>query len=447
MVTTTAFGQQPLSSGLDKADMNLNVKPGTDFFEYAAGGWNAAHPLTAEYARFTQFEALHETNNKQLRGLIEEIAAKESKPGTLEQKIGALYRLAMDSTRRNKEDFSPIKPTLDRVMAIQTRRDVQYVTAALSARSISAFFGVGCMADLKNSALNLMQVGQGGIAMGERDYYLNEDEPTKKVREAYKKYVKNLFVMTGTEEAEATKRMEAVLAIETRIAKASYSAVELRDNEKNYHKISYAQLLNDYPGIDWSTYFLLNGIPAFEEISVCQPEPIHEVEKILEECSIEDLKSYLYFNVVNDAAGRLSDRFRSEMFDFYGRTMSGAEADRPLWKRAIGAVESALGMAVGRMYVEKYFPESSKQRMIELVKNLQDALGERIDAQAWMSDETKAKAHEKLATFYVKIGYPDKWMDYTGLVIDESLSYYEKHGTRFRLYEQALYRHARQQAR
>jgi putative endopeptidase len=353
------------------------------------------------------------------------MAAKQHKQGSLEQKIGSLYRLAMDSVRRNKEDYAPIKALLDEVQSINSRKDVQYEMAKLQSHGISNFFSFGCDADLKDAKWNLMQINQGGISMGERDYYLENDEPTKKIREAYRTYVKNLFVMTGMTPDKADKAMEAVLKIETRIASASYSATKQRDVEGNYHKMSYQKLLSDFSGIDWSTLFLLNGVPAFNDISVNQPEPIHEVEKILQECSIDELKAYLYYKIVDDASSSLSDRFRQESFNFYNRTMAGAEQDKPRWKRAVGAVEGALGMAVGRLYVEKYFPESSKQRMVELVKNLQTALGQRIDQQKWMSTETKKKAHEKLNSFYVKIGYPDEWMDYSKLNIDESLSYYD----------------------
>lgn len=423
---TSAWAQQDkLSSGIDKANMDLNAKPGTDFYQYATGGWTAAHPLTPEYSRYAQFDALAENNRKQLRGLIEEMAAKQHKQGSLEQKIGSLYRLAMDSVRRNKEDYAPIKALLDEVQSINSRKDVQYEMAKLQSHGISNFFSFGCDADLKDAKWNLMQINQGGISMGERDYYLENDEPTKKIREAYRTYVKNLFVMTGMTPDKADKAMEAVLRIETRIASASYSATKQRDVEGNYHKMSYQKLLSDFSGIDWSTLFLLNGVPAFNDISVNQPEPIHEVEKILQECSIDELKAYLYYKIVDDASSSLSDRFRQESFNFYNRTMAGAEQDKPRWKRAVGAVEGALGMAVGRLYVEKYFPESSKQRMVELVKNLQTALGQRIDQQKWMSKETKKKAHEKLNSFYVKIGYPDEWMDYSKLNIDESLSYYD----------------------
>lgn len=422
---STVFAQDNLSSGIDKANMDLTAKPGTDFYQFATGGWQKAHPLTPEYSRYAQFDALAENNRKQLRELIEEMASKPQAKGTLEQKIGSLYRLAMDSVRRNKEDYAPIKALLAEVQAIDSRKGIQYEMARLQALGISNFFSFGCDADLKDAKWNLMQVNQGGISMEERDYYLGEDEPTKKIREAYRQYVTNLFTMTGMDAAKAKEAMEAVLKIETRIATASYSATQLRDVEGNYHKMSYKALLNDYPGIDWSTQFLLNGIPAFENITVNQPEPIHEVEKILAECSLDELKAYLYYKIVDDASSALSDRFRQEAFNFYNHVMSGAEQDRPRWKRAVGSVEGALGMAVGRLYVEKYFPESSKQRMVELVKNLQVALGQRIDQQKWMSAETKQKAHEKLNSFYVKIGYPDEWMDYSKLDIDESLSYYE----------------------
>ena len=421
----TAWAQPAQVSGIDKANMDLTANPGTDFYQYATGGWREAHPLTAEYARYSQFELLAENNRRQLRELIEDLAATQHPQGSLEQKIGSLYRLAMDSLRRNTEDFNPIRPLLTEIEAIDSRSGVQFEMARLSANGVSTFFDLGCDADLKDAEWNLVQINQGGISMGERDYYLGDDEPTRKIREAYRNYVKQLFSMTGKSEAEAQAAMEGVLRIETRIAEASYSATQLRDVENNYHKMSYAALLKDFGGIDWSTLCLLNGIPAVADVSVNQPEPIHEVERILADCPLEDLKAYLYYKVVDDAADALSDRFRAAQFDFYSRTMSGTEQDRPRWKRAVSAVESALGMAVGRMYVEKYFPESSKQRMMELVKNLQVALGQRIDQQSWMSEETKRQAHEKLNTFYVKIGYPDQWMDYSALDIDEKLSYYE----------------------
>lgn len=422
---TGGLAQGVTGTGIDKSNMDLAAKPGTDFFEYAAGGWMKKHPLTPEFSRYAQFDLLQENNQKRIHSLIESLAKEAHAKGSLQQKIGSLYRLAMDSTRRNAEGYVPIRGYLEAISAIKDRRAIQFYAAKLSSLGIPTFFNFSCDADLKDAKWNLVQISQGGISMGERDYYLGEDEPTKKVREAYRKYVEQLFAMTGCDAATAKKNMEAVLAIETQIARASYSSTQLRDVEANYHKMPYAQLLTDYPDVDWSTLFLLNGIPAVEYVSVNQPEPIHAVERIVSESSVEALKAYLSFKVIDDAASSLSDDFRAASFGFYGKTMSGAEQDRPRWKRAVSAVEGAMGMAVGRMYVEKYFPESSKQRMIQLVKNLQVALGQRIDQQRWMSEETKKQAHEKLAAFYVKIGYPDTWMDYSGLDIDDSLSYYE----------------------
>lgn len=424
--TSAVMAQQTnLGTGIDKSNMDLTVKPGTDFYQYATGGWIKKHPLTPEYSRYAQFDALRENNNLQIRQLVEAIASQKHEQGSLEQKIGSLYRLAMDSVRRNKEDFAPIKPMLQEVSNLQTLADVQKEIGRLQAMGVNNFFTIMCDADMMDARYNLVQLYQGGLSMGERDYYLADDEPTTKIRNAYRDYVKQLFIMTGCDEVKANEAMLAVMKIETRIAKASYTPTKLRDVEANYHKMSYDQLKKDYAGIDWDVFMKELGVPTIKDISVSQPEPIHEVENILRESSLDELKAYLSFKVIDDACSALSDRFVDASFQFYGHTMQGTEQNKPRWKRALGAVESSLGMAVGRMYVEKYFPETSKQRMLELVKNLQIALGQRIDQQKWMSEETKQKAHEKLNSFYVKIGYPDKWMDYSKLNIDENLSYHE----------------------
>ena len=426
LATSSVMAQQAnLGTGIDKSNMDLTAKPGTDFYQYATGGWIKKHPLTPEYSRYAQFDALRENNNLQIRQLVEALAAQKHEQGTLEQKIGSLYRMAMDSVRRNQEDFAPIKPLLEEVANLQNKDELQKEVGRLQEKGISCFFSIMCDADMMDARYNLVQLYQGGLSMGERDYYLADDEPTTKIRNAYHDYVKQLFMMTGYDEAKANEAMLAVLKIETRIAKASYTPTQLRNVEANYHKISYEQLLKDYAGIQWDVFMKELGVPAIKEISVSQPEPIHEVENVLRDMSLDELKAYLTFKVIDDACSSLSDRFVDASFQFYGHTMQGTEQNRPRWKRAISAVESSLGMAVGRMYVEKYFPESSKQRMLELVKNLQIALGQRIDQQKWMSKETKLKAHEKLNSFYVKIGYPDKWMDYSKLNIDENISYYE----------------------
>ena len=416
---------QNFSSGIDKKNMNLNVKPGTDFYQYAAGGWLKSHPLDAEHTSNGAFVDLFEENQKRIQELILEYASKPQQQGTLGQKLGSLYNMMMDSVRLNREGWAPLKPTLARIAAIKNNKEYQVVTAQLDRHGENTMmYGIGVGADMRNASMNIVSIGQGGLGMGTRDYYLNDDPQTVKVREAYKTYMKNLFKMVGNDEATAAKKVEAIMAIETRIAKASYSNVQLRDIDKNYHKMSYNELVLNFPGIDWGNVFLQTGFPPFDAVDVGQPEPIHEVEKILAETKLDDLKAYAEIKVISGASSQLSDAFRAESFK-YNSVVSGAQQDRPRWKRAVGTVSNVFGEAVGKLYVEKYFPESSKQRMIELVKNLQEALAQRIQEATWMSAETKAQAKDKLDNFIVKIGYPDKWRDYSGLQIDEKLSLYE----------------------
>lgn len=424
MIATAACAQN-LSSGIDKANMDLNVKPGMDFYEYAAGGWLKTHPLDAEHPTNGAFVDLEEQNQKRIKGLIEEYSSKSQPKGSLGQKIGDLYNLMMDSVRLNREGAAPLKPVLAKVEAIKNKKEYQLVMAQLDYQGVGAMmFGISVGADQRNASQNIVGISQGGIGLGERDYYLNDDEQTVKVRNAYKEYIKTLFQLVGDDEQTAQKKTDVLLAIETRIAKASYDNVKLRDVNANYHKIGYAQLISDYPGIDWGNIFLAQGFPPFAEVDMAQPEPIKEVEKILEETSLDDLKTYAEAKVISSATNSLSDEFRAASFKF-NQTLSGVKQDRPRWKRAVGVVSGVLGEAIGKLYVEKYFPESSKQRMLDLVHNLQTALAERIDEASWMEQATKDQAKDKLSNFIIKIGYPDKWRDYSGLQIDPSLSLYE----------------------
>ena len=425
LVATSAFAQQNLKSGIDKANFDLSVKPGNDFYHYAAGGWLKSHPLDAEHPMNGAFVDLDELNQKRIRSLIEEYANTPQQKGTLGQKIGSIYRMMMDSVKLNKDGYAPLKPYLDRVAAIKDIHQFQLVSAQLDKVGIGvSMFDVGVGADQRNASMNIVGISQGGIGLPERDYYLKDDDQTVKVREAYKSYLKSLLMMVGNDEATATKKMEAVMAIETRIAKASYDRVKLRDIDANYHKMPYSQLVSEFPGIDWGQYFFIQGFPEFDSVDVGQPEPVHEVEKIYAETSLDDLKAYAEARVASSGTGTLSDDFRAVAFKF-SSVLSGVSQDRPRWKRSVGAVSGVLGQAIGKLYVEKYFPESSKQRVLTMVHNLQAALAERIDAATWMSAATKAMAKDKLQNFIIKIGYPDKWRDYSSLVIDDSLSLYE----------------------
>ena len=415
-------------AGIDRNNLDPTVKPGNDFYRYAAGGWLKSHPLDAEHVSNGSFNDLSEASQKQIQELILEAAQKETTKGTLGQKIGSLYKLMMDSVRLNREGWTPIKPTLDKIAAIKDRRDYQLVTAQLDRMGEGTMmFGIGVGADMRNASMNLVSIGQGGIGLGTRDYYLNDDPQTVRIRDAYKNYMKNLFKLVGNDDATAEKKVQAVMAIETRLAKASYSQVQLRDIDANYHKMSYNQLVTEFPGIDWGNVFLLSGFPAFDMVDVGQPEPIHEVEKILADTPLDDLKTYAEIKVIAGASSQLSDEFRAEAFKL-SSVMNGIQQDRPRWKRAVGLVSGVMGEAIGKLYVEKYFPESSKKRMLELVGNLQEALKQRIQEATWMTPATKEQAIDKLSNFIVKIGYPDKWKDYSGLQVDENLSLYENLG-------------------
>ena len=408
-----------VSTGINLANLDTTAVPGNDFFRFACGGFNDSHPLTAEYSRYGAFEMLMEDNQKQLKEMIEGFASKENQAGSQGQKIGDLYSLAMDSVKLNADGIAPIKSMLDRIAAISDKNQIMQVKAEMFNNGIGTYFSNYVYGDPKNSTLNIFQIAQGGINLGEKEYYLDTDESTTAIREQYKLYITKLFTLAGFSEDEAKQKMADVMEVETAIAKASYSAVERRNPEANYHKMSYDELKKTFPGIDWDAYLKALGVEGVTELNVEQIEPIKEVEKLINTLPISRHISYLQYNLLDAAASYLSDDFVAARFDFYGKVLSGRQANQPRWKRAVNAVNGMLGEIVGQMYVEKYFPAAAKERMVALVKNLQTALGERIQAQEWMSDSTKVRAMEKLSTFHVKVGYPDKWKDYSDLNIEK----------------------------
>lgn len=419
MLTSCAGQKEAKStSGIDLANMDTTVSAGTDFFRYACGGWNDAHPLTAEYSRYGTFDELFENSQKQLRELIEGLAAqKNNQAGSAAQKIGDLYNMAMDSVTLNKQGAEPVKAMLDKIAGMKDKSEIVPMMTEMAHIGIGTYFHSYVYADPKNSSLNIFQMGQGGINLGEKEYYLDTDSITQNIREQYKLYIGKLFQLAGFSEADAQQKVADVMEIETAIAKVSRSATELRDPEANYHKMSFDELKKTIAGIDWDAYMKGLGIQAPAELNVEQVEPIQEVARLMNTLPLSKHVSYLEYNLLDAAASCLSDDFVAARFDFYGKVLSGRQVNQPRWKRAVNSVNGMLGELVGEMYVEKYFPAAAKERMVKLVKNLQTALGERIDAQEWMSDSTKIRAHEKLATFYVKVGYPDKWKDYSKLEI------------------------------
>ncbi|NLI63837.1 MAG: M13 family metallopeptidase [Bacteroidales bacterium] len=405
------------TSGIHMENLDTSVLPGTSFYQYACGGWMKNNPLTDEYSRFGSFDLLAENNREQLHTLITELAKESNKTGSIAQKIGDLYNLAMNEAKLNAEGVQPIKKELKKLSQINDKKQIYTVLAEMQKIGIYPYFYLFVSADDMNSTMNIVQTYQGGLGMGERDFYIEDEESIKTIRSKYKEHVKKMFLLAEFSEDSANKSAEAVMDIETQLAQASRSRVSLRDPHANYNKFSLEVLKEDFSTFEWDDFLKGVGLSSTQEIIVGQPETLKKAFQLMDEKPLEDQIAYLQWNLINSAASYLSDDFVNQNFDFYGKTMSGTQELQPRWKRAVSSVNGALGEAVGQMYVEKHFPQAAKNRMLELVGNLQTALGERIQELEWMSEVTKEKALEKLATFHVKIGYPDKWKDYSSLAI------------------------------
>ena len=424
LMTTACTNKQEQTTGIDLANLDTTAVPQNDFYQFACGGWMANNPLTPEYARFGSFDKLGLTNLEQVNGLIQEIAEsqesrdKRQEMGSIEQKIGDLYNLAMDTARRDREGIAPVQHTLDEIAAISSREELsKHLGAAMDYQLWAMYVD----ADAMNSSMNILNECQAGFALGEKEYYLDTDEQTTAIRNAYVAYVEKMFGLFGF--ADGADRAQTVLRMETRLAKAAYNNVELRDPIKNYNKMSISELQELVPQVDWKAYFDALGV-ELDSLSIGQIPHLQEAGKMLADEPLEDLKTLFTWQAIEGAASYLTTEIYMTSFDFYGKVLSGREEPSPLWKRAVGIVNGTLGEAVGQMYVAKYFPEENKERMLALVHNLQKALAIRIENLAWMSDETKAKALEKLNAITIKIGYPDEWRDYSKLDINPEDSYY-----------------------
>lgn len=408
---------QSTCKSVNLANLDTTVTAGEDFYQYACGGWMKEHPLKPEFSRYGVFEQLMEMNREQLRALVEELKAAPQQEGSVAQKIGMLYELALDSVKTNEEGFEPVKEELLAIRNLGTKAEFSKMVANLHKEGITPFFALYVGADEKNSSMNIVQLYQAGLGMGDRDYYLQNDETFSKIREAYKAYISRLFTLAGHSPEQAEAAVAAVMNVENGIAKISFSREELRDSQKNYNKMSCADFIKSNDALDWNAYFAAMGLDSIPELDAKQFAYYKKLGDFLKKVSLDDQKYYLAFNLLSAAAPYLSDNFVNASFDFYGKTMSGKQMLEERWKRALSTVNGSLGEAVGQMYVSKYFPASSKEKMLTLVGNLQKALGERINTLEWMGDSTKLKAQEKLAAFTVKIGYPDKWRDYSALEI------------------------------
>lgn len=408
--------------GFDLANLDTTVAPGADFYDFACGGWMKANPLKAEYSRFGTFDQLAELNRQQVRDLVLELSAQDNAPGTNAQKVADLYAMGMDSVRLNKEGAETVKGDLARI-ATASRDSLMTLMASLP--GVDAFFGTGVEADLKDSNKTAMYWGQGGLGLGDRDYYTDKTERAEAIRQAYVTYLKTIAELAGFSAEEAARIAKNTMELETTLAGKQKTRVELRDVAAGYNPTAVADLSKKYTNIDLPTYFKAQGLAAdVDTVIVGQPEYYAAVNDIIGTIGDEQLRDYLTAGYLGSAAPYLSDDFVNARFELT-KVLSGVEQQQPRWKRALGVPNGMLGEALGELYVAKYFPASSKAKMITLVENLRTALGQHIDSLTWMSDTTKVRAHEKLDAFTVKIGYPDKWRDYSGLAIDPEMSYWK----------------------
>ncbi len=413
-------GENPLP----QSNFDLSVAPGTDFYQYACGGWMANNPLKPEYSRYGSFDRLADLCEEQVHDLVTELAEKEQQPGSIAAKVKDLYMLGLDSARLNAEGMAPVKTDLDEINNL-SGREVPAAIGRLHAQGISPFFYVYVGPDGKDSRQNLLCLNQGGIAMGDRDYYLATDSTNLALREAYKKYVTRLFVLAGYSESAAESAAQSVLKVETELARLAYSREELRDPQKNYNRMDYTDFAQRESAFDWTAFFRAMGVDSLTHLDASQLAFFDGLNNLYPQLTLQTIKDYLSYTLLNNAASYLDDDFYNTQFDFYGRTLSGQQEPRARWKRSLSTTDAVLSEALGEIYVERYFPQSSKERMLKLVANLQEALGQHIAQLEWMSDETKARALEKLAAVTVKIGYPDKWRDYSALEISTEKSYWE----------------------
>jgi len=426
-MSLAASAQAELQSGIKLGDLDTSVRPADDFYEYACGGWMKNNPLPAAFSRFGSFDRLGEDNNKRINGILTELLNNTYAKGTTEQKLSDLYKLAMDSVRREKEGLQPVMSKLKALESAKTMKQLFAIQMEMAKYGNMEFYRAGLGADEKNASQNILSVNQGGLTLGMKDYYLENDEATTKIRNEYKKHIVRMFQAYGFSKSTATKKMKNIFALELELAKISKSRTELRDPQANYNKMTLKEFNQKYPNLKLEQLMNAQGLKSefMQEMVVGQPAFMEGANKILATMKPATLRDVMEWSVILSSTGCLNDAVREANFEFFGKVMSGRKQDHPAWRRATSQVENYMGQALGKIYVEKYFPAAAKERMTKLIKNLQIALGERIAAQDWMSDSTKVNALLKLNTFYVKVGYPDKWIDMSKLAIDPSKSYYE----------------------
>ncbi len=421
MLAFAACAPKTGAPALDLTDLDTTASPKVDFYQYATGGWQQKNPLRPEFSRYGSFDAIRERTQENLNALFESMTTLEAKPGTIDQKISDLYKMALDSTTRNQLGAQPIQPYIAQIRDVKTKEELSTLLGQMNLYGEGGLMGFGAEADLANSDMQVLYLGQGGLGMGDRDYYLKAEN--KELYEGYKAYLVKVMELAGLEDARALAEKD--LLVENEMASIFWSREQNRDMQAIYNPMSTEEMIARWPNLNLGLMFEAAGIPAQEKVIVQQPSYFDGLNNLYKNLPLEYFKSYFLAQFVSGQAGSLSDDFYTAQWEFFSHQMAGAKEQQPRWKRAMSVPNGILGEAVGEMYVERYFPESSKQKMVTLVENLRTALGEHIDALEWMSDTTKARAREKLAAFTVKIGYPDKWKDYSSLEINPANTYYE----------------------
>ena len=401
-------------------DESVNLKD--NFYQWATGGWQKNNPLKPEFSRYGSFDVLRENNEIRINELFSAMAESQAEFGTVEQKISDLYKMGLDEERLNKEGAEPIRQAINDILAMTEREQIVDALASLHTDGIGVFFASYPAADLADSNQTILYMEQSGLAMGNRDYYTEENNADKKAE--YRNYLIKIFTLAGVE-GDIEAMVNDVLAVEDAIAAKHWTNVECRDIQKGYNPYDYETFKAEYQGVNWDSYFKAKGVENISKLVVSQPSSFANTLEVLTTMPVEQLRNYIVAHYIDAATGYLSEEFALASFEFFGKTMSGTQEIRPRWKRAMGVPNSILSEAVGQIYVEKYFPESEKARVEAMVSNIQKAFAKHIDALDWMSDATKVKAHEKLQAFTVKIGYPDKWKDYSTLTVDPTKSYWE----------------------
>ena len=407
---------------IDINNFDESIARNDDFYQWATGGWQKNNPLKPEYSRYGSFDVLRENNEIRINELFDNMSKSEAAFGSVEQKISDLYKMGLDEERLNKEGAEPIREALNNIFAMQNREDIIASLASLHTDGIGVFFLAYPAADLADSNMTILYMEQSGLGMGNRDYYI--DQKNAEIKAAYKEYLTKLFTLSAVE-GDINAMVDSVIAVEDRIAEKHWSNVECRDIEKGYNPYTYDDFKANYAGVEWDAYFKGLGLDTIEKLVVSQPSSFKNILEVLNTASLDELRAYVAAHYINSASSYLSEEYAIASFEFFGKTMSGTQEIRPRWKRAMGVPNNILSDAVGQIYVAKYFPEAEKARVENMVSNIQKAFSKHIENLDWMSDATKAKAQEKLAAFTVKIGYPNKWKDYSTLTVDPKKSYWE----------------------